>query len=207
MPNHEENVLCGHTRDIQPGESAWGVVECEVVVRSESGNWHIELNKQIVEPNMTYSLEMITTVNGEQTRRIFPWSINLLTKINLTTTTTQTSTTSKVKAVKPPTIEKIASNNNLNPRAGKPVEEGEKLRKYIPSQKLIDEGIRNVILLKDTEDAEAGSLPACDWRIHFESGVQGSCEKENSEVGVYMRGGTRWRRRVSSTVQQLQWLF
>ena len=43
LPNREENVLCGHTRDFQTGESAWGVVECEVVVRAESGSWYIEL--------------------------------------------------------------------------------------------------------------------------------------------------------------------
>ena len=130
---------------------------------------------------MTYLLEMVTKINGEQSRRNVPWNLNLLTKIDLTITTTQTSTTAKAKTVKPAIIEKRAPNINSDPRTGKPVEERDKLRKYIPSQKLINEEVRNVILPKDTEDAGAGSIPVCDWRIHFESGVQGSCERRDRQ--------------------------
>lgn len=87
------------------------------------------------------------------------------------------------------TAAKTTLKSFLAPRLMRPAEESAKLRKYIPSQKLTTDGIRNVILLKDTEVTGAGNFPLCDWRIHFEIGVYGSCTKRNSEVRVYMGEG------------------
>ena len=47
LPNRNEKVLCGYTRDFRTGESVWGVVECKVAVRAKSGSWYIELNKYL----------------------------------------------------------------------------------------------------------------------------------------------------------------